>query len=125
MNWRIPILPAMLMAIVCLQACKGEDSYDHVDLMGSVLHHDRAIPGAKVYLKKGATAFPGSDVSVYDQSTEAGTDAGYHFHELEPDKYYLYAEGWDDGINDSVFGGVPIEISGEEEMEETDVPVTE
>lgn len=106
-------------------SCKRNDSHEHVELNGSVLHHERAIPNAKVYLKKDAVKFPGTDLSQYEFSTEANDEAAYHFHELEPASYYLYAEGWDDGINDSVFGGVPIEITGEDEIEMADVPVTE
>jgi len=124
----------LCLFILSVTGCKKEDKqqddgsddkYDHIDLSGTVMHHDRPIPQARVYLKKNTTIFPGGNPGLYDFSTEADGDANFHFHGLEPASYYLYGEGWDTGINDSVFGGVPVTVTGTSQTQRSNVPVTE
>lgn len=95
-------------------------------ITGAVKHHNAEIPSAKVYIKYGATEFPGADTSLYDDhKTASAADASFAFHDLKPGDYYLYGVGFDASISLPVTGGVTVEICGDEEEKKTNVPVTE
>lgn len=127
---RLATLLFFFSAIGCKKEDKQPDNdkdhkYDHVELSGSVLHHDRPISFARVFIKKGTSTFPGKNHDLYDNEMETGSDANFHFHDLVPASYYIYSEGWDSTISDSVFGGIPLTITGKSETQQMNVPVTE
>lgn len=125
------LLRSAALMFLSIAGCDKEDEqpngrdHERVELSGTVLHHDRPIAFARVYLKQNTSAFPGRNPGLYDINAEADGDANFHFHNLAPASYYLYGEGWDAGINDSVYGGIPITITGTSQTQRSNVPVTE
>jgi hypothetical protein len=92
-------------------------------------HHSKTIPNAMVYIKYGATEFPGDDVSKYDDSkvaTREGTiDAHAHFSGLLKGDYFIYAVGYDSAINQTVKGGITVKITTKAGEQDIEIPVTE
>ena len=76
----------------------------HATLIEEVMHHQWTIPNIPVYLKKGATEFPGQDISVYDLSLTTNQAGNVQFNDLLYGNYYLYVKGWDPVFMDSVIG---------------------
>jgi hypothetical protein len=103
-----------LLAITLLftsVSCKKDGTGGKAKITGTVAHHSTQIPGSIVYIKYGASEFPGKDVSKYDAHvTAASPIASYEINNLLPGNYYVYAVGYDISHNDSVFGGVPVVI---------------
>lgn len=121
-----------ILALASLNSCKDKCDKDspglsgNVTLEGHVKHHSAAIPNSRVYIKFGASEFPGADTTLYDAGTSANsTDAHYSISGLSPGDYYLYGVGYDPSLQDSVFGGIGIEICEDGGTVETNVPVTE
>ena len=74
--------------------CKKNQLGGKSDIKGKVMHHDLAIPNARVYIKYNATEFPGADVSVYDDKVTADANAHYEFKGLRitPNVYTTLGE---------------------------------
>lgn len=122
--------PAQAFAMVFLFSlglfvgCKPGDG-GNATITGQVKHHDELIPGAQVYIKYGAEEQP-SALSDYDDQTTASTvDATYIFEGLRKGKYYIYGSGFDEAFDEDVVGGIPVRITGKDEILQTDIPVTE
>ena len=81
-----------------------------ITLTLEVKHHYRPIPEFTVFLKKDALQFPGEDVSVYDFSGPTNQIGFIQFENLSFGNYYLYGNGYDYEIADSVIGYTPILI---------------
>jgi hypothetical protein len=119
------MLTVLFAAILILGGCSEEGPGGKASITGNVKHHDEPIPNATVYIKYGATEFPGHDPAIYDDETQASsTDGQYSIEGLEKGAYYLYSAGYDAQIFDSVFGGIHVMIKAGEAFE-TDIPVTE
>lgn len=127
------ILPALIVSLALLSSC-DKNKCDKSDpgigggskVSGHVQHHGTAIPNARVFIKYDATEFPGTDTTQYDAAkTATNSDAYYTFMDLKPGDYYLYSVGYDNNISLPVSGGVGIEICGDEEDLNTNIPVTE
>ena len=92
-------------------------------------HHSKTISNAIVYIKYGATEFPGDDISVYDDSEVAeqeGTgDAHAHFTGLLKGDYFIYAVGYDSAISQTVKGGIKVKITTKAGEQDIEIPVTE
>lgn len=99
-----------VLAIIVIASCKKEGMDGKATLKGYVKHHAVFIPNATVYIKYGATEFPGTDVSNYDASVQANANAYYEIKNLNKGSYYLYGVGYDSAISAPVFGGVPVKI---------------
>ena len=105
-------------------ACHKEGIGGKGSIVGTVNHHIKPIPNTVVYIKYGASNFPGTDVSLYDDHSTADASAHYEFHNLRKGDYYLYGVGLDHSINETVTGGIGITIKNKEDAT-LDVPVTE
>lgn len=115
----------VLIGLGLLLACSKPEEPTAV-ITGHVKHHEWYINGAKVYLKKNVTEFPGKDASLYD--VEANTEfpyATYRFGGLAAGNYYLYAEGYDSLIGEPVRGYYPVKINNNLEVVEQDIAVAE
>ena len=115
-----------VMVVFTLSSCKKEGTGGKSSVSGNVKHHQKIIPNAEVYIKYGATEFPGTDLSKYDAHTTADTNSHYEFKDLQRGDYYLYGVGTD-GIGASSFivaGGISIKLKYNK-ASTTDVPVTE
>jgi hypothetical protein len=88
----------------------------NVELAFYVYHHDSLIPGAIIYLKYNETEFPGTNPLNYDLTLQTGTTGHGNGHTHIPNmscgKYYVYSEGFDPDLNDTlVTGGRPFEVT--------------
>ena len=96
----------------------------HANINGRAMHHADSIPNATVHIKYNA-GFPGTDAADYDKSVQCDALGYFEFDDVPKGTHYLYARGWDSGITDSVFGGIPVLIDKKKLNKEVDVPVTE
>lgn len=122
----------LIASITSLSACSKKcdksspGTGGKVTLEGQVKHHDAVIPNATVHIKFGATEFPGADVSAYDMVVASDSSAAhYTVSNLAQGDYYLYGTGYDPNIQDSVFGGISVEICEDGGTVQSNVPVTE
>lgn len=110
--------------ILTISSCKKEGTGGKSSVSGNVKHHTKLIPNAIVYIKYGATEFPGADVSAYDDQVTADTNAHYEFKDLEKGDYYLYGVGYDNSILEQVTGGIGVTLKRNKHTD-ADIPVTE
>ena len=114
----------LLPIILITSAYKKEGIGGKSSVSGTVYHHTKPIPYTTVYIKYGATEFPGTDVTIYDDHTTADINANYAFHNLRMGNYYLYGVGYDNAIFLPVTGGVGVKLKYDKSVS-LDVPVTE
>ena len=124
---KIITIGVLLIVILGIVSCKKNGTGGKATIKGYVKHHEQIIPMAKVYIKYGATEFPGTDLSLYDANVTANANAYYEIKDLRMGDYYLYGVGYDNTILESVFGGIPVKIKYSERKKEMDVivPVVE
>ena len=112
------------LAFFSITSCHKEGEGGKSSISGMVKHHEQPIPNCVVYIKYGATEFPGTDVSKYDASVTADADANYAFSSLRKGDYYLYGVGYDNFISEIVTGGIAIKLKYNKAVS-SNVPVTE
>jgi hypothetical protein len=117
------LIVSAIMALT-FTSCHKEGTGGHSSVNGNVKHHSKLIPNAVVYIKYGATEFPGTDVGLYDDHVTSDTNAHYEFTGLRKGDYYLYGVGWDAAGPFEVKGGVGIKLKYNK-ASTNDVPVTE
>ncbi|MEW6468098.1 MAG: hypothetical protein AB1458_04200 [Bacteroidota bacterium] len=125
-------IPALILFAV---SCKKDDPGKGGGLVqgdaivtAQVMHHFRALPNIKVYIKKGATSFPGRDSTLYDSYQVSDPGGFVRFDKLANGAYYFYAEGFDEGVWMEVWGYVPFNIDnrpGEVKEYDVTIPVSE
>ena len=120
----ILLISILLLTSITFYSCHKAGTGGKSSVNGTVYHHSKPIPGAIVYIKYGATEFPGADVSVYDNHITADANAHYEFTGLRKGNYFLYGVGYDNAIFASVTGGIGIQLKNNQTLN-TDVPVTE
>ncbi len=64
-------------------------------LIVTAMHHTWAVGNVRVFLKKDATEFPGTDTTLYDLKTTADGSGVALFENLFQGNYFLYAKGFD------------------------------
>ena len=89
------------------------------------MHHDVAIPYARVYIKFNATEFPGKDVSAYNTYIDADHNGNFLIEKIYHGKYYFYAVWIDNSIGQPVSGGIALKVKMLKEVTGFEVPVTE
>jgi hypothetical protein len=105
-------------------ACKKNQLGGKSTVKGKVMHHEKPIAGARVFIKFKAKDFPGSDTTVYDTKVVADAEGNYSFKCYKGD-YYLYGYGSDNAyVPPTVTGGVPVHVRNNEVVE-TEVAVKE
>ncbi|NQV51927.1 MAG: hypothetical protein HQ500_02025 [Flavobacteriales bacterium] len=130
------ILLLPLIFLLILSSCQKEaplDDHHHDDgtlfekvhLHGIVQHHDRIITDADIYFEPGATSFPGKSSTEYSQHIHGSEDGTFVIDQIEAGIYYFYAIGWDAALRDTVYGGIPVFISGDSSSQQILIPVTE
>ena len=115
----------LLCSILLLISCKKEGTGGKASITGLVKHHALNVPGATVYIKYGATEFPGIDPSKYDANMTTGSDARFEFKNLKKGNYFLFSIGYDTAIFQTVKGGMPVELTSKKEAKAADLPVVE
>lgn len=113
-----------IIIVFTLGSCKKEGTGGKSSVSGNVKHHQELIPNAIVYIKYGATEFPGGDVSIYDDKVSSDTNAHFEFKNLQKGDYYLYGVGYDFTGSYTVVGGVGVTLKRNKSTE-IDIPVTE
>ena len=106
-------------------ACRKAGTGGDAEIQAMTMHHDAHVHDATVYLKFDAKEFPGTNIADYDLSAEVGADGHAHFTGLKRGKYFVYGVGFDSTINQTVTGGVAVEIKKKDEIKVVTVPVTE
>lgn len=106
-----------VLSILLLAACKKDGTGGKSSIKGYVAHHSVKIPNATVYIKYGATDFPGADVSVYNASVQADATGYYEINNLLKGNYYVYGVGYDPNISENVYGGLPVKLRNKETKE--------
>src|SRR5881392_747744 len=115
------------LAFVSLVACKKDGTGGDANVSADVKHHEKPIPGAVIYIKYGASEFPGESPSLYDDHKTCDINGHAEFTGLLRGHYYFYGVGYDSSIQEAVKGGVPLEITRKQKKSTLDllVPVTE
>ena len=93
-----------------------------------VMHHHYEIANIKVWIKKGATSFPGVDTTLYDSYQISDMHGFVRFDKLVNGSYYFYAKGFDAIFWSNVMGYVPFSIDnkpGETKEYDVTIPVSE
>ena len=135
----LPLFVILLFIVSFTSACKKDENVEkqicpagpggNLELSFFVTHHDTLIPGAEIYVKFNATEFPGTDPANYDRvllTGTAGHERGHaHLPFMTCGRYFIYSVGYDSLISDSVFGGIPVNITKTEGTETINVHVTE
>jgi hypothetical protein len=118
----------LVIFALSLFGCKKNQLGGKSNIKGKVMHHDQAIPYARVYIKYNATEFPGEDVSVYNTYIDADHNGNFLIEHIYHGQYYFYAVGADPTIgttNNIVKGGMALKVKMFKEVTGFVVPVTE
>lgn len=106
------------LLIVILSSCKKNELGGTSTIKGAVMHHEKIITKASVFIKFNAKEFPGADTTKYDEKVRVDANGNYSFKCYKGD-YYLYGFGYDYGIAPpyEVNGGAPVHIRKNESVE--------
>ena len=114
----------ILMLTIVLYSCKKNQLGGSSTITGTVVHHAKFIPGARVFIKFDAKDFPGTDTTKYDDKVAADANGNYTI-KCYKGNYYLYGVGNDYAISPPlVVGGLSVKIRKNETIK-ADVAVTE
>lgn len=75
------------------------------------VHHNKIIAKSTTWLKYNATELE-KDTLKYDEKLKADAETVI-FTNLKKGNYFLYSQGYDNAIKDTVFGGLQFKISEE------------
>jgi hypothetical protein len=114
----------IILLMIVSASCHKEGTGGKSSVSGGVYHHSKLIPYSRVFIKYGATDFPGTDTTTYDDHVTSDVNAHYQFKDLRIGNYFLYGVGYDLAGPYIVTGGVGIKLSYNKSST-TDVPVTE
>lgn len=124
---RVLLLFLLTPTLFFLSCQKEAGKGGQAKITGKVVHHDKPIPFASVFIHYGSLESPGNKPSDYQDSTRADEQGHFEFKDLHKGRYYLYSTGWD-GLwtpPSVVFGGAPAEIFQRKEAVEITLPVSE
>ena len=88
-------------------------------------HHGKNIDSCTIFIKYNTQDLPAD--GKYDDSAQCVPEGGKPvatFSNLNKGEYYLYGEGWDPNLPDTVVGGLPYIIK-EETVQSFNISVTE
>jgi hypothetical protein len=119
------IIVLSTLVLLLFVTCKKNQLNGKSSIKGSVIHHERKIPFASVFIKFNAKDSPGTDTTVYDAKVRADKDGYYNIKCYKGD-YFLYGFGYDYAADSPfvVVGGVPVHLRNKEDRQ-IDVAVTE
>lgn len=99
------------------------------EISAYVRHHENQnlIAGARIFVKFGASSFPGADTTLYDAVYTCGSTGhglGHaHIEGMHHGAYWLYAVGYDSTTATVVTGDNDIVLETETDIEEITVSV--
>jgi hypothetical protein len=110
---------------ISIFSCKKNQLGGKSSIKGVVMHHNKPIADAYVYIKFNSSEFPGDDYKSYDTYVQADANGNYKIT-LYKGTYYLYASGLDLDIPSpfAVKGGLSFTIKNKENITR-DIAVTE
>ncbi len=128
-----------ILLAVSLVSCKDktEEEIDNcpegrtafLNVVTRMVHHTRPINGCRVFIKYGATNFPGEDTTKYDFAVTSDWNSAYAtFDSLNCGQYYIYAIGIDSLLDPSnwiVKGGLPYSTTATTGIDSINVYITE
>lgn len=115
----------LLICALSFLGCKKNQLGGKSNIKGKVVHHDQAIPNARVYIKFNATEFPGTDPASYDTYIDADHNGNFEIEKIYRGSYYFYGVGYDAAISQPVKGGIALKVKMLKEITGFQVPVTE
>lgn len=103
---------AILIIAGSMLSCNKPGAGGKAKLNIHVIHEatGTVVPGAVVYIKYGASEFPGADPSYYDDKRTADNSGICEFEDLRRGNYYLYAEGIYPATSKVTSGGIAFDI---------------
>jgi len=115
------LFSVFLILISCEKNALGGKSR----IEGKVVHHNKRIANARVFIKFNATEFPGKDTLVYDSKLSADENGNFTFSVYKGD-YYVFGYGYDFAIPQPylVEGGTGVKVRNNEKVDLT-LAVTE
>ena len=113
-------------ALFCLLiSCNKNQLGGNSKINLQVVHHGKAISGARVYVKFKTLTFPGTDTLLYDASFSANQEGQLEIKAYQG-SYYIWSSGLDFSLPPpyKVFGGIPVQLRYNEELNQI-LPVSE
>ncbi|MHB8260063.1 MAG: hypothetical protein ACYDCN_08130 [Bacteroidia bacterium] len=102
----------------------------YVELTGTVdgnyIVNARVYRQTVVYIKYGATSFPGVDPSQYDSQQNVDAQGNFNFATMFMGDYYLYATGYyilPNGFIAHLTGGIQVSITNRKQSVNNNIPV--
>lgn len=124
MTFKTKIFEVLFMTVLCLSltACK-DDLSGKGSVTVKISHQGLNVGQAVVYLNKDSTYHPDSLNDEFDKLQRADAAGEVQFSNVEPGKYYLYAEGRDPGLKSIVWGTDSIVIKKKFRQNSYDVTI--
>ena len=106
-------------------SCKKNQVGGKGSLKGMIMHHNKPIADAYVYIKYNSTEFPGEEYTLYDTYVQADAGGNYKIP-LYKGTYYVFATGRDEDIPSpyTVKGGFSFSLKNKENISK-DIQVSE
>jgi hypothetical protein len=115
----------LIICALSFFSCKKNQLGGKSNIKGKVMHNEKPIPFAKIYIKFNTTDSPGTDVSVYDATMEADLNGNFLVENIYRGDYYFYAVGQDNAIASPfiVKGGTYLKVKMLKEVTGFVIPV--
>ncbi|HKC68037.1 MAG TPA: hypothetical protein VKG26_07385 [Bacteroidia bacterium] len=85
---------SVLFLFLIFIGCKKEGTGGKAQISGFVIYNGTKLPGSIVYIKYGATTFPGTDPTSYDSQQTADSQGNFVFGSMVTGNYWLFATGY-------------------------------
>lgn len=117
----------LLISMVLFASCKKNNTGGNVSVHISTAHHGNPIPFTKVYIKYGASEFPGLEASAYSTVQTTDIDGKTTFNNLLHGDYYFFGVGYDTAVQATVRGGIKLSVPWKQRKNNftMDLPITE
>lgn len=113
-----------VLFLFILVSCKKEGIGGKSGISGNSMHHERQIPGLRVFVSYGSKVFPSN--KKFDDSLQLPTNSSnFSFSGLQKGDYYIYARGMDTVENHIVSGGTFVVLAKSEIRSNIIIPVSE
>lgn len=110
-------LSLITILFFAINSCKKNQTGGKATLKGVVMHHEKPIPDAYVYIKFNTSEFPGDDYKLYDTYVQADANGNYSVS-FYKGTYYIFAIGRDLNIPFpyEVKGGLSVTLRNKETL---------
>ena len=117
----------ILFCALAFLGCKKNQLGGKSNIKGKVMHHEKAIPFATIYIKYNAKEFPSDIVANHDAMMTADHNGNFLVDKIYRGDYYFYAVGTDSDVPapSIVKGGTYLKVKMFKEVTGFVIPVTE